>query len=261
MPEDRATMPPPPAQPAPGLRAHVAHAAGVLGLLALPARCRICHGWPAQTLCVDCTACFADTARRCPHCALPLAPAAPSGPCAACQRRPPALDWALTRQDYAYPWSGLLARLKFGNDLGLARALGRHMAATPGLAERLTSVDVVIPLPLSRQRLAERGFNQSAALARALLSAATLARPPALRPGWLEKHRDTPPQHGLSHAQRQANARGAYRVPAARAHQLPGSRILLVDDVMTTGASLGAAAAALKRAGAREVGAVVLARA
>lgn len=246
----------------PAWRQPVAAIAALRQWLAVPQRCRVCHGWPAQTLCTDCVDCFADDAgRRCARCALPLPPAAPFSQCVDCLLHPPALSWALARQDYRYPWPLLLSRLKFGGDIGLARALGRHLAGTPGLAARLADVDAIVPLPLARERLAERGFNQSAALARAM--AAAFGRPALrkLRPALLDKHRHTPPQHDLPRHQRLANVHGAYRVPPAAAALLPGRCVLLVDDVMTTGASLDAAARTLRQAGAREVGALVLMRA
>lgn len=224
-----------------------------------PARCRICQSWPCQTLCDDCVAAFGQAPARCPRCAERLPTAAPAAPCEHCRQQPPPQAWTLAWGDYGYPWSFLLGRLKFGDDVGLARALGRLLAQTPGLAARLDAVDLIVALPLSPQRLAQRGYNQSQLLAAALAANLPPLHRRKLQPGLLDKPRHTPAQHELPRAQRLANVRHAYRVPATAAVQ--GRCVLLVDDVMTTGASLQSAARTLLAAGAREVGAVVLARA
>jgi ComF family protein len=110
----------------------------------------------------------------------------------------------------------------------------------------------VLPLPLARGRLAERGFNPAALLARELASSFGLA----LEPGALQRTRETRPQSGLDHDARVRNVRGAF----ASAPVVAGRHVALVDDVMTTGATLSAAAEALKRAGARQVDVWALAR-
>ncbi|KAF1021948.1 MAG: Orotate phosphoribosyltransferase [Paracidovorax wautersii] len=224
-----------------------------------PARCRICQSWPCQTLCDPCVATFGQAPARCPRCAERLPAAAPVSLCTDCRQQPPPQAWTLAWGDYGYPWSFLLGRLKFGDDVGLARALGRLLAQTPGLAARLDAVDLIVALPLSPQRLARRGYNQSQLLAAALAAHLPPAHRRKLRPGLLDKPRHTPAQHELPRAQRLANVRHAYRVRDAQA--VDGRRVLLVDDVMTTGATLQSAARTLLAAGAREVGALVLARA
>jgi ComF family protein len=229
--------------------------------LVLPERCRICQRWPARTLCADCLTCFADREQRCTRCAQVLPENSRLSQCLTCLRQPPMQDWTLACQNYGYPWSMLLHQLKFGDDVGLARALGRQLGQTPGLAPQWPHLDWIVPLPLAAARLAERGYNQSLLLARAMVAGLPVRQRHKLQPDLLVKSRDPLPQHGLTRAQRQVNVRRAYLVPAAQQPRVRGSSVLLVDDVMTTGASLEAAVRALRQAGARHVGALVLARA
>lgn len=218
---------------------------------AAPGRCAVCGAWPALPLCDGCAARFGERRHRCRLCALPL----PEGPavCGGCLREPPPLDACHAAVAYAYPWSGLVARFKFGGEPGWAEALAGRMAAVPGVAEEIETADHVLPMPLAPRRLAERGFNQAALLAKALAPAKTDAR-------LLLRLRETGSQTALDRKARHANVREAFGVEPLRASALRGSSVLLVDDVMTSGASLHAAARALRQAGAKRVGAVVLAR-
>ncbi|MFT4268811.1 MAG: phosphoribosyltransferase family protein, partial [Xenophilus sp.] len=213
--------------------------------------CALCRAWPARPLCDACTARFAAPAPRCRTCALRV----PAGieRCGECLRHPPALDTCLAACDYAWPWPGCIERFKFQGEPGWAGPLAALMLAAPGAAALIAQAERVLPMPLHPRRLRERGFNQALALARRLAPArcdATL----------LLRLRDTPPQSGLTRARRLRNLRGAFAVEPLRAGLVHGRRILLVDDVMTTGASLAAAAQALREAGAARVDALVLAR-
>jgi len=216
-----------------------------------PSRCAACGAWPARALCDACGAAFARPRHRCGRCALPVADGRPV--CGACLREPPPLDACLAAVPYAYPWSSLLARFKFSGEPGWAGVLAERMAAVPGVAEELAQAARVLPLPLAPRRLAERGFNQALLLALRLAPDKTDAR-------LLLRLRETGTQTALDRAARQANLRGAFGVEPLRAAEVRGRDFLLVDDVMTSGASLHAAARALKQAGARRVAAVVLAR-
>ncbi|ROR17055.1 ComF family protein [Comamonas sp. BIGb0124] len=231
----------------------------------LPSRCRICQHWPQRTLCDRCVQAFGEAFARCRTCAQRLPDtgdaAAVQDWCVDCLRVPSPLDFALACRDYAHPWSGLAARLKFADDLGLARSLGRMMTATPGLRAQLADADWVVPLPLSDQRQRERGYNQAEALARAMLAHAPRLLRPRMNTGLLRRVLHTDPQHARSRDDRLARLRDAYRVPPHAAALVDGRHILLVDDVMTTGATLAAATRALRLAGAAQVGALVLARA
>lgn len=219
--------------------------------MAWPSQCLVCRAWPARTLCADCTERFARPVRRCTTCALPV----PAGVqhCGACLIDPPPLDACLAAVAYTWPWALCVTRLKFQQDIGLAAALAELLARAPGVTEALQATDWLLPMPLAAERLAERGYNP------ALLLAQRLHRP-ACRSDLLLRPRHRPPQRGLTRAQRLRNVRGAYAVAAARAHELAGRRVLLLDDVMTTGASLHEAARALRQAGAAQVSALVFAR-
>lgn len=211
--------------------------------------CAVCRGWDRGRLCATCRARFAAPRPRCPRCALPLA--ADGTACAACLRATPAFDAAVAAVDYDYPWSVLLARLKFDAALDLAAALAALLAAA---VERAGDAppDCVVPVPLARARLAERGFNQSWEIARRLGRAARADR--------LLRVKDTAHQLALPRAARAANLRDAFAVEPAAAAALRGADVALVDDVMTTGATADELARTLRRAGARRVRVWVVAR-
>ena len=221
---------------------------------ALPSECAVCGRWPAQRVCADCTARWAAAQPRCRRCALPLPGGASE--CGTCLRAPPAFDSAWAAVDYGYPWSLLLAQLKFQQDPGAALALAQLLARVPGVAQALAAAQCIVPVPLSAQRLRERGFNQAALLGRAL---ARLPQAPECA-HLLVRTRHTPAQSGLQRDLRLRNLRAAFDVPARSAARIAGRRVVLVDDIMTTGATLDAAARALRRAGAIHICAMVVAR-
>lgn len=163
------------------------------------------------------------------------------------------LDICIAALPYAYPWDGLIQRLKFQAEPGLAGVLAPLMLQAPGAQAMLAGADRLLPMPLGLRRLAQRGYNQAHELARRLDARRA-------DPHLLLRTRDTAPQSGLGRAERLRNVEGAFAPDPARAHELRGRRVILVDDVMTTGASLQAAAAALRQAGVQAVGALVLAR-
>lgn len=160
--------------------------------------------------------------------------------------------------DYGYPWSDLLARFKFRAEPGWSALLARMLWQSPGAAEMLGNCDWVVPVPLSRSRLGERGYNQAWELTSALSHQAS--SPHKARPDLLLKLAETPVQHTLNRADRLHNLASAFAVSAIGTEAVQGRRIALVDDIMTTGATLEAAAAALSQAGARAVVALVVAR-
>ena len=209
--------------------------------------CFICRGGARELLCA---ACVADLPRLepalCPRCAL----ASPAGAvCGRCLARPPSYDGTVAALAYAFPADALVHALKFRGELALAPLLARL------LLERLAplrTVDCVIPVPLSLGRLRERGFNQAAEIARPV--AAALRAP--LELALCERRRDTAPQLELPWSERSRNVRGAFAASKA----LSGASVAVVDDVMTTGATLEEIAATLKQAGAGRVENWVVAR-
>ena len=148
----------------------------------------------------------------------------------------------------------IVHRLKYYDRLELARPVGRWMARAG--ADLIAEAGLLVPMPLHRLRLAHRRFNQAALLAQVLSEETGI--PVATQA--LVRVKPTPPQVGLSRAQRADNVQGAFRVPDERRPQVTGLRVLLVDDVMTSGASANAAARTLLRAGASNVDVLVFAR-
>ncbi len=217
----------------------------------LPSRCAICQSWPRPPLCDTCISHFAQPRHRCTSCALPLP--YPARYCGTCLKTPPPLDLCLTATAYDWPWVDLIARYKFQQQAGWARPLATLMRSTPWAEDTLDAADWVLPIPLSTQRLAERGYNQSWLLAQELSPRKADAR-------LLLRTRDTPSQRTLPRAERLANLVGALAVEPLRAAQLRGKKVVLVDDVMTSGASLHTAAQVLREAGAAQISALVLAR-
>lgn len=173
--------------------------------------------------------------------------------CGVCVRHPPALDACFAAVGYGFPWSGLIAQYKFAGEPGWAAVFAELLRQIPGVRQALQSAEFVVPVPLARSRLAQRGFNQAVELAR-------LLEPAKLHTGLLLRLRETLPQASLPRKERLANVQGAFAVEPLLASRIPGRRVLLVDDVMTSGASLSACAQALRAAGAAHIAAVVLAR-
>jgi ComF family protein len=195
---------------------------------------------------------FAQPHPRCHTCALPV----PEGvvTCGACLRTPPPLDRCLAGLPYAYPWAGLIGDFKFRAKLGLAHSFSTLLRSTPWVEPALEQCDVLLPIPLGPQRLRSRGYNQALELARVL-------EPRKLQARWLVRTGDTPEQHLLPREQRLRTIQGAFMVDPLRTAQVKGRRVVLVDDVMTTGATLFEAARVLRHCGAAHITALALARA
>ncbi|MDO5102954.1 MAG: phosphoribosyltransferase family protein [Lautropia sp.] len=169
----------------------------------------------------------------------------------------PTLDEIICLADYAPPLDQVLGCLKFGQQAALGKALGELLIqkAETEQASPLQALDALIPIPLSGPRLAERGFNQSHQIARGIRASSSHPAPP-IQTGWLRRIRQTAPQSTLAAGERAQNLSGAFEAaPATRDKQ-----VALIDDVMTTGATLLAAAQALKDAGAARVIALIVAR-
>ncbi|HEX5355877.1 MAG TPA: ComF family protein [Aquabacterium sp.] len=174
--------------------------------------------------------------------------------CQQCEDNTPEFDRAIAAVDYDGPWPGLLTRLKFQGGTALARPLAAMLAERIHL--RRAGADLMLPVPLSRQRMSERGYNQSWLLARHLER--QLAIPASV--DILTRRQHTQRLMSLSAEERAIQIKHAFDVPASAQAAIKGRHIALVDDVMTTGATLDACAHALLEAGARSVSAWVVAR-
>jgi ComF family protein len=220
---------------------------GLLNLL-YPPRCVSCQhsgGW-------ICPACHQEIEfirpPLCPSCGQ-----ATSSPriCPSCHRAPPQIDGIRAVAYLEHPLRTAIHRFKYSNLRSLAPALGK--LASDYLAQNQLPIEIIVPVPLHPRRLKERGYNQAALLAKEIQRALGIP----LMDDSLVRVKSTTPQVGLGAPQRRENVRGAFRCVDSG---LKGQRVLLVDDVCTTGATLEACSIALQQAGAREVWGLVLAR-
>lgn len=229
--------------------------------LLLPPRCHSCrgplHGDEQIHLCGDCSDQLQPIVTPlCSCCGVPFATAdGIDHSCSACLRHPPTFTAARAAFVYDGPLRELIHRFKYEHQVRLRRPLGQLMAATLAPVVSDWQPDLLVPVPLYSKRLRERGFNQAILLATLLAKAwqIPLARTALYRIRW------TIPQIELHHHEREANVRGAFAVP--RPAIVEGKRVLLIDDVLTTGSTVAECARILKRAGARSVFVITLARA
>ncbi|MDH4134924.1 MAG: ComF family protein [Gammaproteobacteria bacterium] len=221
----------------------------------LPRLCPGCGMWtgPGKTLCSGCESTLPRLLHACPRCAIAYDHPDVTGTCGECQRRPPAQERTLALYRYAPPVDHFIRALKFHRELGLAPLLGERLALR--LAESPTRPELILPVPLHTARLRSRGYNQSLEIARVV--ARRLAIP--LDAHLLTRTRATAPQSDLPLTERRKNVKGAFAVREQK--RLTGKSVALLDDVMTSGNTIHAAAQALIKAGAREVEAWVVARA
>lgn len=174
--------------------------------------------------------------------------------CIACLLAPPPWQRCHAALPYAPPWSGLISAYKYQGEAGLVRFLALQMKNHEGIQQLTAQADVLLPVPLSAQRLQQRGYNQSLLLARALSPHKTL-------PDALLRLRDTPSQASLQREERLHNLAQAMVCNPRYLSTLQGRRVVLVDDVLTTGSTLRACTDALRSAGVSSVDGMVLARA
>ena len=214
----------------------------------LPWRCALCagHARDGRELCVECDAGLPRAEQACPRCGIRMARTDVTGTCARCAVRPPRFHRMVAPLAYDYPVDRLLLGLKFGRRMHLARALGQAIAeGVRSQVEQgvLEMPDALAPVPLHPRRLTRRGFNQAEEIARFIGRSIGV---PVL-PGLCRRVRHTRMQSRLSDEERRVNVAGAFA--CARSPLRPA----IVDDVVTTGATVDAMAAALIAAGAERV--------
>lgn len=216
-----------------------------------PSQCLVCNDWPGQAICESCVSRFARPEPRCETCALRV----PLGvsKCGRCLVSPSELDRCFAAVPYEFPWAHLIRDFKFNQQAGLADTLSLLISSLPWVEPELDSADAIIPIPLSRARLRERGYNQSALLARALA-------PNKVLPSGLIRLKDAAKQSSSKRANRFENVMDAFAIDPLMAPRLRHRHVVLIDDVMTTGASLNSAAKVLRAAGIRRITGLVVAR-
>ena len=229
----------------------------------LKPRCVLCDGPGLAAAVLDlCAGCYRDLPRLTDACAVCARPAVGDGViCGACQKTPPPFERVIAPYRYAWPIDKMIQQFKFGGNLAMGRVLGRLLAhhltgirrltSMPGAA--LTTPPIVVPVPLHRRRLWQRGFNQATELARTI----GLIHPLAIRSGLCGRVRDTPAQSAMRAAERHKNVQKAF---ALRSKTVP-ERIVIIDDVMTTGSTCAELARTFKSQGTRQVLVWCLARA
>ncbi|MFT4068525.1 MAG: ComF family protein [Paraburkholderia sp.] len=218
----------------------------------LPNLCALCGNLSHTTLCGGCDEAYWNESRlRCTVCAVPLPAsrwtARARYRCADCVARPPPFDASFALADYRAPLDTLAVGLKFRARLMLARDFAQRLArlAQDVWHDETERPDVIAPVPLAARRLAGRGYNQAWQIARPLARALGVRSDATL----LERTRDTAPQSRLDLEARRLNVGRAFRV----AHAVRGLHVGIVDDVMTSGATLEALAHTLKTAGTLRV--------
>lgn len=218
-----------------------------------PSLCEVCSRWGAGRVCSECRVRFASAHPRCARCGLRTGQ--PLAQCGQCLQNPPPYRSTCCAVDYGFPWDGLIAQFKFHNQVELGDSLCRLMLAS-GAQHHGIQAQTLLPVPLSPERLAARGYNQAWELARRLGKARKLQA----RADVLLRVLATPAQAELTRNERLRNLRAAFMVAPAQRSWLIGREVILVDDVMTTGATASEAACTLLRAGAAAVDLWVLAR-
>lgn len=225
-----------------------------------PAQCPSCRVEIeiANGVCPDCWRDISFLASElCRFCAAPLDGAlGPDGVCDACMHHPPAWNRGAAAVLYEGVGRKLVLALKHGDRLDIAPLAASWMLRAGG--DLVDEANLIAPAPMHWRRLARRRFNQAGELARAL--AKEVEAPHAFAPDLLRRTRATSTQDGKTRAERMENVSGVFSITPAWRASIPGAKILLVDDVMTTGATLSECAEICRAAGAAEVNVLVMAR-
>ena len=223
----------------------------------LPPRCALCstmiHGQSGL-----CGGCFQSmqflSDPFCDSCGRPTSVKETGPICAPCLTHPPAYDWMHAAFAYDDASRSLILALKYKDRLDVVPALARWIAGVA--SSKIEPGDVIMPVPLHWRRHLARRFNQSAALAMALAERTA----GQYAPDWITRVRNTPPMKAMTRKQRAANVKGAFSVDGWNREKLQGKRVVLVDDVYTSGATIEELSAELRACGVARIGVVVVAR-
>ncbi|OGT33384.1 MAG: hypothetical protein A2W28_03030 [Gammaproteobacteria bacterium RBG_16_51_14] len=210
--------------------------------------CILCGIDCTDALCSGCSLDLPYNRHSCPRCALPTPE---NRICARCLQKPPCFQSCTVMYNYQYPVDSLIREMKFKQHPEFAHVLGYHLAAKLG-AHCKIQAEVLIPVPLHKYRLLQRGYNQSLELAKVLRR--YLGIP--IDNDCCQRIYDTPPQISLPARQRKANVRGAFSLSGTHDYQ----HILIVDDVITTGSTVNEIASLFVKAGIQSVSVCALAR-
>lgn len=219
-----------------------------------PSRCILCKKTVNQAIeiCPDCYSALPHNENCCQACALPLPEELGSTViCGRCLRQPPTFDYAYSLFRYEGNVIGLVHQLKFGERISHARSIGEMLCSK--LHQAGESPDCLLPVPLHDLRLRQRGFNQSVEISRVIAKKSGIS----IEYDAVVRHRRTPAQTGLDAKQRKSNIKGAFTVAQVIDYQ----HVLIIDDVMTTGATVNELARLLKNNGVMRVGVMTIARA
>lgn len=220
--------------------------------------CLLCGaGCPGSiAICTSCQAELPSIQSACHRCAVALGPEAPRQRlCGQCSVNPPPFERCYPLGDYSFPLREMIARLKFHAHFSIGRALGQLLAQRLAPVLEATPPDILLPVPLHLGRLRQRGFNQSIEIAQQLSHYFGI---PTL-PQYCQRVRPSQPQRGLSAAARAKNVQGIFRIAPEAIHSRP-RHIVIVDDVVTTMATVKAIASLLKKEGVERVDIACLAR-
>ena len=217
----------------------------------LQGQCAVCHAWNRERICEACLRLYAPVQTRCERCGLSLASG--RSVCGRCLSEPPPLVATHVAFDYAFPWDALLQRFKFHAGVELQQALAERLLEA---VQRAQQPELILPVPLSDKHLRERGYNQAQLLAEPVARRLAL---PCLS-GCLLRVRDSAQQATLDRAARIKNVKGVFAVDPLRVAEMQGRHVAVIDDVMTSGATVFEIGRVLLAAGASSVQAWVLAR-
>lgn len=213
--------------------------------------CVACELWTDDVLCSECLQLFLQDTQRCSTCALPVL-AQLNGVCD-CSHWACLPTRSLALVNYTYPWNRIIAQLKYQQQVQLTEFLSRQMMKLVAIQQVIQQADYVCPVPLSDQKIRQRGYNQAYELVKKLAKNKAQAQ-------LILRMQQGAAQATLNRQQRLTNLAGVFQIDPFQIEKIQNKKIVLVDDVLTTGATVQAVCQVLKNAGVAEVSVLVLAR-